>query len=604
MSDPLLETVRRHWGYDTLRPIQREAMEAMLAGRDSLIVLPTGGGKSLCYQAPALLRDGLTVVVSPLIALMKDQVDALRACGVAAEQINSGQDPDEKRRIARTLRDGTTRLLFVSPERLAVARFRDFLETLNIAAFAIDEAHCISHWGHDFRPEYRGLSRLHELFPSSSVHAFTATATARVRADIAQQLALVNPVIKVGNFDRPNLTYRVVQRTKLIDQIEQVLESHRGEAGIIYALRRRDVDSLAATLNERGHRVVGYHAGMSSDERRAAQEEFASERCDVVVATVAFGMGIDRSNVRFVLHTGMPKSVEHYQQEAGRAGRDGLAAECILLYSGADAQFWRTLLERSDEEPDPGFIASSLRHIADMQRYATAPVCRHRLLVEYFGEQWTKTNCGACDVCLDPKPVLDDSEVIAQKILSCIIRVREAFGALHVIDVLLGHRTEKVVERRHHELTTFGLMRDANKDEVRNYIDQLIAAGCIGLSGVQYPTLFVTERGRAVLKGDVEVSLVAMRPRRFRATPQKLPSKGAVLSDAGEALFQKLRVWRREKAAERGVPPFVIFDDKTLREIAAHRPRSRRELRAIHGVGDVKLDAFAAEVLSVVEAES
>jgi ATP-dependent DNA helicase RecQ len=601
MSDPLLDLVRKYWGYDTLRPIQREAMEAMLAGRDSLIVLPTGGGKSLCYQAPALLREGLTVVVSPLIALMKDQVDALHACGIEADQINSGQDLDEKKRIARDVRSGKTRLLFVSPERLAVPSFRDFLAKVNVTAFAIDEAHCISHWGHDFRPEYRALSSLHELFPAASLHAFTATATARVRSDIAQQLALRDPVIKVGNFDRPNLTYRVVPRVKLLPQVEEVLARHKGNAGIIYCLRRRDVDALAATLQERGYKAVGYHAGMTGDERHEAQEEFSSERCDVVVATVAFGMGIDRSNVRFVLHTGMPKSIEHYQQEAGRAGRDGLPAECILLYSGADAQFWRTLLDRGDEmgERDEAFIAASLRHIADIQRYATAPVCRHQSLVEYFGERWEKSSCGACDVCLEPKAVLEDSEVVAQKILSCIVRVRESFGALHVIDVLLGHRTDKVTERRHNELTTFGLMRDSSKEELRSFIDQLIAAGCIGLSGVQYPTLFVTERGRALLRGELEVPLAV--PRAMPRRPDTRKSAAiAPLSGVDSELFEKLRAWRRETAKERGVPPFVIFDDRTLREIAARKPKTRGELRRVHGVGDVKLEAFADDVLGIV----
>jgi ATP-dependent DNA helicase RecQ len=342
---------------------------------------------------------------------------------------------------------------------------------------------------------------------------------------------------------------------------------------------------------------------MPAEERRAAQEEFSSERSDIVVATVAFGMGIDRSNVRFVLHAGMPKSIEHYQQEAGRAGRDGLAAECVLLYSGSDAQLWRTLLEKDDGEMerDPEFIASSLRHIADMQRYCSAHVCRHQSLVEYFGEPWTKERCESCDVCLEPQPLVDDSTIVAQKILSCIVRVREGFGAGHVIDVLRGHRTEKVTQRNHETLSTFGLMREFSKEALRSFLDQLIAAGCIGLSGVQYPTLFVTQRGRAVLRGEYDVALVTPEEKR-EARPKRVAAPAAEWADVDRALFERLRTWRREEAAERGVPPFVIFGDRTLREIAARAPKNRTELRAIHGVGDAKLEAFAQAILAIVEA--
>ena len=345
--DPVLDIVERTWGFTSLLPLQRQAIDAVLAGSDSLLVVPTGGGKSLCFQAPALLREGLTVVVSPLIALMKDQVDALVTSGVAAAALNSTTPAGEQRAIEQRAADGSLRLLYVSPERLATVSLRELLRAARVRAFAIDEAHCISHWGHDFRPEYRQLRELRELFPGASIHAFTATATEQVRADICNELRLRQPLVLVGDLDRPNLHYRVVPRSDEVLQVEDVIRRHPGEAGIVYCIRRKDVDSMAAALASRGHRATRYHAGMTAEDRRESQEAFASERADIIVATVAFGMGIDRSNVRFVVHAGMPKSIEHYQQEAGRAGRDGLASECVLLHDGGDAMTWTRILELS-----------------------------------------------------------------------------------------------------------------------------------------------------------------------------------------------------------------------------------------------------------------
>ncbi len=343
MDENVREVLSRYWGFDELRPLQKEAIDAVMAGRDSIVVMPTGGGKSLCYQAPAVVRNVPTIVVSPLLSLMKDQVDSLQANGVQAVEISSARTAVEQRDAAQLIREGRAPLVFVSPERLLMPRFLEFLREVGVRTFAIDEAHCISHWGHDFRPEYRQLSRLKEIFPGASVHAYTATATERVRADIAKQLGLRDPVMLVGNFDRPNLRYRVVQRTDVFEQVRQVVEQHRGEAGIVYCLRRRDVDDMTGWLQSCGVQALGYHAGMSNEDRKKAQEEFLAERCDLVVATIAFGMGIDRSNIRFVLHANMPKSIEHYQQETGRAGRDGLEAECALLYSPADVATWRSI---------------------------------------------------------------------------------------------------------------------------------------------------------------------------------------------------------------------------------------------------------------------
>ncbi|HEV3080391.1 MAG TPA: RecQ family ATP-dependent DNA helicase, partial [Gemmataceae bacterium] len=453
--EALRDIVRRHWGFQSLKPLQEQAMQAVLQGRDTLVVLPTGGGKSLCYQAPAVARGDTTVVVSPLIALMKDQVDSLQACGVPAIQLDSMQTAKEKFVNEQDVREGKMRLLFVSPERLVLTDIYQLLRHINVRTFAIDEAHCISHWGHDFRPEYRQLNRLKEHFPGASVHAYTATATERVRRDIIEQLRLADPAVLVGNFDRPNLTYRVVFRSEFLNQVEAVLARHPRQAGIIYCIRRLDVDELAANLQKKGHKVLPYHAGMTPEERKKTQEAFATEQCDIIVATVAFGMGINRSNIRFVLHAAMPKSMEHYQQEIGRAGRDGLEAECVLLYSGADFATWKWILEQSAKEPGvpSDFLPNALKHLNDLDRYARGAACRHKALVEYFGQQYTNESCGACDLCLGDTEPVADALLIAQKILSCVARVKERFGIGHVSSVLRGESTEGINRWGHAQLS-------------------------------------------------------------------------------------------------------------------------------------------------------
>ena len=599
----LLDTVSRYWGYSSFRPLQEEAMNAALAGRDSLVVMPTGGGKSLCFQVPALIKESVTVVVSPLISLMKDQVDTLIACGAPAAMMNSSQAPHEQHAAERALLDGTVKLLFVSPERLALPQFRALLQRVNAKTFAIDEAHCISHWGHDFRPEYRQLRDLRATFPEASVHAYTATATPQVRRDIAEQLALRDPLLLVGDFDRANLVYRILPKRDELLQIVEVLERHRGESGIIYCIRRKDVDALAEQLSRRGWSARAYHAGMTSDERHAAQDAFAKEKCDVVVATVAFGMGIDRSNVRFVLHTAMPKSIEHYQQETGRAGRDGLEAECVLLYSAADAMTWRSMLSNSEEGTrDPAWIDSALRHLNDLDRYLSGTTCRHRALVEYFGQQYAPASCSACDICLGETEDVEGATVVAQKILSCVYRLNQSWGVGHVISVLRGENNEKVRERRHDSLTTYGILKGCSRNELRDLVWQLIGQGFLEQSGDEFPILHLTQRARAVLRGDEEVRLrqpiatKKLKERRRRSTPEVSPLDGPV----DQALFKTLREWRRSEADERGVPPYIIFSDRTLREIARARPSTLTELREVYGVGDAKLEAFGSAVIAVV----
>ena len=570
-------------------------MLAALDSRDSLVVMPTGGGKSLCYQAPAVLQDRVTVVVSPLISLMKDQVDGLVACGVPAAQMNSSLDSIELRAVEREVLRGDVKLLFVSPERLAAPHFREFLRRANARTFAIDEAHCISHWGHDFRPEYRQLRTIRDEFPDASMHAYTATATPEVRRDIAMQLGLKDPLVLVGDFDRPNLTYRVLPRHDEAKQVLDVIERHRGEAGIIYCIRRRDVDSLAEKLKKRGHHVVAYHAGLTQEERRAAQDAFANEQCDLVVATVAFGMGIDRSNVRFVLHTAMPKSVEHYQQESGRAGRDGLEAECVLLYSGADPMLWKSML-RNDSNVD-----SLLRHLNDMDRYCSGATCRHRALVEYFGQRFSG-DCHACDICLGETEEVTDALTIAQKIVSCVYRVRESWGVSHVVGILRGEDTEKIRERQHDQLSTYGLLKGHTRQDVREWVYQLIAQEFLAQSDGEYPVLRLGARAREVLRGFAEVRLRQPAVRKKDAgapRPTRAPLED--LGDYDRELFQSLRAWRREEAQERGVPPYVIFSDRTLRELARIRPATLYELRGIYGIGDAKLQAFGDAVVRVIQ---
>jgi ATP-dependent DNA helicase RecQ len=591
IADPVLDLVERTWGFSSLRPLQRQAIDAVLAGRDSLLVVPTGAGKSLCFQAPALLLEGLTVVVSPLIALMKDQVDALVTSGVAAAALNSTTASDDQRTIERAAVDGSLRLLFVSPERLATASLRALLGRARVRAFAIDEAHCISHWGHDFRPEYRQLRELHDLFPAASVHAFTATATEQVRSDICHELRLREPLVLVGDLDRPNLRYRVVPRTDEVLQIEDVIRRHPREAGIVYCIRRKDVDFVAATLASRGHRVAGYHAGMGPEERREAQEAFASERVDIVVATVAFGMGIDRSNVRFVVHAGMPKSIEHYQQEAGRAGRDGLVSECVLLYTAGDAMTWTRILEQSISGEQ---LAVAVAHLEAMNRFCMSGICRHRALVEHFGGTWSVERCDACDLCLGELETVADSKTIAQKILSCVVRVRESFGAAHVAGVLRGERTARILDRQHDLLSTFGLLAEHDKDDVRGWIAQLVACGALMQEGHPRPFLRLGPGARPILRGEAGVRLVQ--------------TSNAAIGDGSEEwtgvdreLFEALRTWRREAAAARNVAPFVIFSDRTLREIAAVRPSSVDWLRSIVGIGEVRLREHGQELMQVID---
>jgi len=603
MDDTRLhELLARYWGYRDFLPLQREAIDAVLTGRDSLVVLPTGGGKSLCFQLPALAdraRPGLGLVVSPLISLMKDQVDGLVASGVPAAALNSSLAADERDRAIRDLACGCCKLLYVSPERLVGEggdRFRARLREWGVGFIAVDEAHCISHWGHDFRPEYRQLSVLRDEFPDVSIHAFTATATMRVRDDISAQLALRRPAVFVGSFDRPNLVYRVLPRANVRDQILKVLRRHPDEAGIIYCISRREVEATAEWLNGAGHRALPYHAGLDDSERRRNQEEFLDERVDIMVATVAFGMGIDRSNIRFVIHAGSPRSLEHYQQESGRAGRDGLEAECVLIYSGADFLRWRQMLEKNGELSE-----SAQALLRQMERFAGGTRCRHRLLVEYFGQGYTRDTCDACDWCLHELERVADPLTLAQKILSAVARLQQRFGVGHVVSVLRGRRTDPIAARRHDQLKTFGILKDMHEQEVRGYIDQLTEQGLLVRTGDEYPILRLSEGGVAALKGHATIALYHQpRPVTGRKRGARPAAEAASWQDVDRGLFEALRQHRLEIARGRGVPPYVIFHDNTLRELARWRPASAAALRQIYGIGARKAEDLGAGVLHVI----
>jgi ATP-dependent DNA helicase RecQ len=624
MDAALRDVLHRVWGFSDFRPLQREAMHAILERRDSVVVLPTGGGKSLCFQAPALVTDrlaprscsgptpsgvegsaqafalhppeGVAVVISPLISLMKDQVDGLRVDGVAAAYLNSTLLPHERDEVLASLRADRCRILYVSPERIVGdASLRRLLQASSVRFVAIDEAHCISQWGHDFRPEYRQLGALREEFPGVSFHAFTATATERVRRDIVSELRLNDALVLVGSFDRPNLTYRVLRRGNLHTQVTDILARHDREAGIIYCPSRREVEQLAGWLQEQGLKALPYHAGLDDDVRSRNQEAFLDEHADIVVATVAFGMGIDRSNVRFVVHAGAPRSLEHYQQESGRAGRDGLPAECMLIYSGGDFVRWRQMLETNGE-----WSESARTLLRDMERYASGTRCRHRALIEYFGQRSDVDGCNACDWCLKELEPVAGATIVAQKILSCVARVRQTWGVGHVVDVLTGRSTEKVLAAGHHDLSTFGLLKEETGAALRGFIEQLIGDGLLVRDGDPYPVLRLTPAGASFLRGSGSCALYRERQPKRPKRKAGFATRDVVGGPVDEDLFEALRAVRLGIARERGVPSYVIFHDTTLRDMVQRRPQTIDDLHEVYGVGAKKAADFGDVFLDAI----
>ncbi|MHC4755129.1 MAG: DNA helicase RecQ [Planctomycetota bacterium] len=587
------KALAQYWGFETFLPLQKQAMECISDGTDSVVVLPTGGGKSLCFQAPAVTMPGLAVVVSPLISLMKDQVDALKECGVAAERIDSSLSASQHNNVFARIKKNELKLLYLSPERLISGNFLEVLRRADLSFIAIDEAHCVSMWGHDFRPEYRQLGSLKELFSDITIAAYTATATDHVRADIAEQLKLNNPRILVGSFDRPNLVYKVQPRNNIIKQVCSVIDRHKGESGIIYCIRRKDVDRMCAQLESKGYNAAPYHAGMEDADRKKNQDMFINEKVDIIVATVAFGMGIDKSNVRYVIHTGMPKSLEHYQQESGRAGRDGLEADCSLFYSGGDYGTWKSLMS---DMPEEAYKIAMIK-LGNMYSYCTAGVCRHKAILRYFGQNLGTDSCNACDMCLGEFEYIDDALIIAQKILSCIVRLEQRFGGGYVALVLIGSKDKRIIENNHDMLSTYGLLSDYSKHTVHDWIEQLTGQDYIEKYG-EYNVLRVTEKGRAVLKGEETPRLLKPAIRKAKVKLSKAVTDSWEGVDKG--LFEALRILRSEIAGKKKIPAYVVFGDATLRDMARKRPDSLDTFLYVKGVGEKKCKKYGETFIAAI----
>ncbi len=593
------QVLKSVFGYDSFRPYQEEIINTLLGRQDVFLVMPTGGGKSLCYQIPALCLNGTAVIISPLIALMKDQVDALVANGVAAAYYNSTLEADDARRTLARLHAGELDLLYVSPERLMTESFVQRLESIQLSMIAIDEAHCVSQWGHDFRPDYARLGGVRERFSSIPTIALTATADATTREDVVSRLSLQNPKVMITGFDRPNITYKVADKSSPIAQIEAVMARHEGESGIIYALSRKKVEKIAEKLRKAGHRAAAYHAGLPSALRQEVHERFVRDEIDVVVATVAFGMGIDKPDIRFVIHHDIPKSVEGYYQETGRAGRDGLPSEALTLFGYQDIIMARSLIENTS---DPHQQRIELQKLNSMVGYAEALTCRRQVLLGYFGERLPEP-CGNCDLCTHP-PERFDGTVVAQKALSCVYRVDQRYGMRHVIDVLRGSSQERILRLGHDQLSTWGVGQEYSDHQWTSFMRQLIHQGYLFQDIANYAVLRLTEDARAVLTGDQTVELAMPREVEKKSKTRKRRSK-AVVSDLGaddQALFSMLRNLRAQLAKKQGVPPYMVFGDKTLKHMAQDKPATESEFLALNGVGESKLDKYGAIFLEAMAA--
>jgi ATP-dependent DNA helicase RecQ len=592
-SGNIHETLRRVFGYACFRPHQQAIIEELIAGHDAFVLMPTGGGKSLCYQIPALHRPGVAMVVSPLISLMKDQVDALQANGVAAAFYNSALGPEAARQVLTRLHARELDLLYISPERLMSAGFLERLKGIDIALFVIDEAHCVSQWGHDFRPEYQQLGALRSDFPGIPLAAFTATADAQTRDDIVRVLGLGKANRHVTGFDRPNIRYTVLEKYQPFDQLLRFLESREGQAGIVYALSRKRVEEVAGKLLAGGIRAEAYHAGLPAAHRRKVHEDFLRDELHVVVATVAFGMGIDKPNVRFVVHYDLPKHIEGYYQETGRAGRDGLDSEALLLFGVRDVFTARRLIENNDNPEQKRIEVHKLNAMVGLAESVT---CRRRVLLNYFGER-LEQDCGNCDVCLNP-PEQFDATVDAQKALSCVYRVGQRFGVGYVVDVLRGANNERIRSRHHQQLPTYGLGSDRSEQGWTSIIRQLIHHGYLVQDIANYSVLKLTEAARPLLRGEQTLHLA--KPRIREQTKKKRPGTDAEQGPYDEALFDQLRDLRKRIADKQGVPAFIVFGDASLVQMARDKPKDAAELLNITGVGQHKLDKYGSDFLDTI----
>jgi ATP-dependent DNA helicase RecQ len=583
--------LRTTFGYSSFRPLQREICEAALAGKDVFALLPTGGGKSLCFQLPALARDGLTVVVSPLIALMKDQVDALQASGVAATFLNSTLDAENARSRLRGLHRGEFRLLYAAPERLLLEGWEENLRRWNVTAIAIDEAHCVSEWGHDFRPEYRQLSRLRAALPEVPMMALTATATGRVREDIVRQLGLRDPEVFVASFNRPNLTYRVLPKDEPLKQVIAFVRQREADSGIIYCASRAATERVAEALAGRGFSARPYHAGLDPETRARHQEAFLRDETRIICATIAFGMGINKPNVRWVIHHDLPKNIEGYYQETGRAGRDGLPGDCLLLFSPGDIAKQTHFLDEITDAQEQQVARTQLRQIV---HFAESAGCRRAELLAYFGETYPEPACGACDNCLEPRETYDGT-LVAQKFLSCVYRIIRhsgfSVGLNHVIEVLTGAGTEKIRRWGHDQLTTYGIGAELDRTQWAGVGRELLRLGLLQVASGEFATLELTEAGREALRQRTPITLT--KP---LALPQarRSAARRAGEIECDEILFARLRALRKRLADERRVPAYIIFGDNTLRAMARHYPTEDAQLEGIPGIGERKRAEFGA----------
>ena len=586
--------LQQRFGHDRFLPLQGEVVRNVLAGQDSLVLMPTGGGKSICYQLPAVILDGLTLVVSPLIALMKDQVDALRSRGVRAAFINSTLTQAQVRDVQMDAYHGRLDILYVAPERLVLQRFGDFLHAVNLSLIAIDEAHCISEWGHDFRPDYRNLQALRDQFPNTPLIALTATATERVREDVLHQLKMPSAERFISSFNRPNLTYRIVPKRRSFQRLVAMLRNLREGSAIIYRFSRKDTEDLASRLSGEGFKALPYHAGLEDDVRRQTQERFISGDVPIIVATIAFGMGIDKPDIRLVVHYDLPKTIEGYYQETGRAGRDGHPSDCVLFFTLADKSkqeyFIRQIEDASQRD-------AARERLATVVEYGTGNSCRRRFLLAYFGEQLDQHNCGACDVCLPseapPRTATSyDGTETAQKVLSAIIRTGQRFGASHVVDVLRGSRAKRILQLGHDKLSVHGIARRLSKEELIDVVDQLVERGLVARATGEFPTLSVTRPGRAFLSNRETIELL-------HRLDTSSGSNGADREPDSD-LFEKLRLLRRDTAASLGVPPYMVFGDAALREMASRMPTDHDSFLRIKGVGNNKAQQFGDRFIRAI----